>query len=116
MITAIVQYRLPRHIDRDACRDHFAGIASGFRTVPGLISKHFIWGEHGIAGGVYQWHSRADADAFYGGPWRRGIIERYGVEPEIEFFTVFAITDNGAGSVTVLAPNSSAPLPDSVKP
>ena len=101
MITAIVRYRLPASIDHDACLAHFAKIAPGFREAKGLISKHFIWSERGIAGGVYQWQTRADAEAFYSGPWRKGIVERYGMEPEIEFFEVFAVTDNPAGTVKV---------------
>ncbi len=102
MITAIVRYRLPPSIDHDACLAHFAKIAPGFRTAKGLLSKHFIWSERGTAGGVYQWETLEDAKAFYSGPWLKGIVERYGMEPEIEFFEVFAITDNSAGTVKVL--------------
>ncbi len=43
MITAIVRYKLPPHIDYAACREHFHKIAPGFREAKGLISKHFIW-------------------------------------------------------------------------
>ena len=99
MITATVRYRLPPHIDRAACREHFHAIAPEFRQVKGLISKHFIWSESGWAGGVYQWKTLADAKAFYGGPWRDGIVERYGMAPQIELFEVFALTDNGHGTV-----------------
>ena len=102
MITAIVRYRLPRHIDRAACRDHYELIAADFQKAKGLISKHFMCSESGTAGGVYQWQSLKDAKAFYSGPWRRGIVERYGMEPEIEYFTVFCITDNAAGEVRIL--------------
>ena len=102
MITAIVRYKLPATIDHDDCLAHFTRIAPGFRSAKGLISKHFIWSERGVAGGVYQWESLEDAQAFYGGPWRTGIVERYGMEPEIEYFTVLAITDNAVGSVRVL--------------
>lgn len=102
MITATVRYRLPKSIDREACRAHFEKIAPGFRTVKGLISKHFIWSENGTGGGVYQWETLADAKAFYSGPWRKGIVERYGMEPEIEYFTVFAVTDNAKGEVRIL--------------
>jgi hypothetical protein len=102
MITAIVRYRLPASIDHDACLAHFARNAPGVRSAKGLISKHFIWGEHGIAGGVYQWESLDEAQAFYSGPWRQGIVERYGMEPEIEYFSVFAVTNNAEGTVKVL--------------
>lgn len=102
MITAIVRYTLPAGIDHDACLAHFEKIAPGFRQAKGLISKHFIWSESGTAGGVYQWHTLEDATAFYGGPWRDGIVERYGQEPTIEYFDVFCITDNDRGDVRTL--------------
>ncbi len=103
MITAIVRYKLPPSIDYNACLDHFMKIAPGFREPDGLLSKHFIWSETGIAGGVYQWETLEQAQAFYSGPWRDGIIERYGMAPEIEFFNVFCITDNERETVRVLA-------------
>ena len=99
MITATVRYKLPEHIDYAACREHFHKIAPGFRAVKGLISKHFIWSESGWAGGVYQWETVEDAKAFYTGPWLDGIVERYGMKPQIEFYEVFAVTDNARGKV-----------------
>jgi hypothetical protein len=98
MITAIVRYKLPAHIDYAACQAHYHQIAPGFRDAKGLISKHFIWSEH-WAGGVYQWQTLEDAKAFYSGPWHDGIVERYGLPPEIEFCEVFAVTDNARGTV-----------------
>jgi len=99
MITATVRYRLPAHIDCISCREHFHKIAPGFRDVKGLISKHFIWSESGWAGGVYQWETREDAARFYEGAWRDGIVERYGMQPQIEYYEVFALTDNARGTV-----------------
>jgi hypothetical protein len=99
MITAIVQYRLPPTIDLAACADHFRKIAPGFRDVPGLIRKQFIYAEDGWAGGVYLWQSRADADSFYTGPWLQGIRERYGMDPEIRYFHTAAVTDNSLEAV-----------------
>jgi hypothetical protein len=100
MITAIVRYKLPSHIDFEACRRHFHMIAPGFREAKGLISKHFICADDGAAGGVYQWETLGDAKAFYSGPWLKGIVERYGMQPEITYFHVFAVTDNEKGAVT----------------
>jgi hypothetical protein len=99
MITAVVRYKLPPHIDYAACREHFHKIAPDFREVTGLISKHFIWTESGWAGGVYQWNRIEDAKAFYAGPWLDGIIQRYGMKPEIDLYEVFAVTDNTCGKV-----------------
>jgi len=99
MITAIVQYKLPPSIDQAACATHFRKIAEGFRAVPGLIRKQFIHAEDGWAGGVYLWETRAAAEAFYSGPWLRGIRERYGMDPEIRYFHTACITDNSVNSV-----------------
>ena len=103
MITAIVQYRLPPSIDRSAWGEHFRKIAPGFRDVPGLISKQFIYAEDGWAGGVYLWRNRADAEAFYSGPWLKGIRERYGMNPEIRYFHTAAVTDNSVDPVLLPA-------------
>jgi hypothetical protein len=99
MITAIVQYKLPPNIDLKACAEHFRNIAPGFREVPGLVRKQFIYAEDGCAGGVYLWQSRADAEAFYTGPWLDGIRKRYGMDPQIKYFHTACITDNSAEAV-----------------
>ena len=101
MITAIVRYALPLEISKKECRAHFHKIAPGFQAVPGLIRKQFIWSEGGIAGGVYQWDSRAAAESFYQGPWLEGIIARYGNAPLIDYFETFAVTDNVSGEVII---------------
>lgn len=102
MITAIVRYKLGASIGKEECREHFVKIAKGFGDVKGLLRKQFIWSENGTAGGVYQWESIEDARNFYHGPWLDGILQRYGMYPEIEYFTTFAITENPGGAVTVL--------------
>ena len=101
MITAIVRYELPATIGRAACKAHFLKIAPTFGDVRGLIRKQFIWSENGTAGGVYQWETLADAKRFYEGPWLDGILERYGMYPDIEYFTTFAMTENPGGTVTI---------------
>jgi hypothetical protein len=94
MITAIVLYDLPHQIDEANCRAHFQAIAPGFLDVPGLIRKQFIYAtEGGSAGGSYLWESREAAEAFYSGPWREGIVSRYGNPPRITYFDTFAIAD-----------------------
>lgn len=99
MITAIVQYHLPSSIDFKACAQHFRKIAPSFQTVPGLISKQFIYADDGWAGGVYLWKTRADAEAFYSGPWLTGIRERYGMDPQIKYFHTACVTDTLAEAV-----------------
>jgi hypothetical protein len=101
MITAIVRYQLPPNISRVACEAHFHKISKDFGAVNGLIRKQFIWNEGGTAGGVYQWENIEAAKIFYQGPWLNGILERYGMYPEIEYFNTVAITDNPGGLVTI---------------
>jgi hypothetical protein len=94
VITAIVLYDLPPNIDKEACRAHFHSIAPGFLDVPGLVRKQFIHAtEGGVAGGCYLWESQAAAETFYSGPWREGIILRYGAPPRITYFDTLAIAD-----------------------
>jgi hypothetical protein len=101
MITAIVLYDLRPDINKAACRAHFHSIAPGFLEVPGLIRKQFIYAiEGGYAGGSYLWETREAAEAFYSGPWREGIISRYGAAPRITFFDTFAIADVPAHKAT----------------
>ena len=38
---------------------------------------------------MYQWENIEDAKAFYSGPWLDGIVERYGMNPQIELYEVF---------------------------
>ncbi|WP_428534310.1 YdhR family protein [Rhodopila sp.] len=103
MITAIVLYDLPPHIDEANCRAHFHAIAPGFLEVPGLIRKQFIHAaEGGCAGGCYLWETREAAETFYSGPWREGIIDRYGGAPRISFFDTMAIADVPARTATCL--------------
>lgn len=100
MITALVLYDLPAHIDRAACRAHFLKIAPGFLEAPGLVRKQFIQEVDGgtVAGGVYLWESLDAARAFYGGPWHDGIVARYGAAPRITYFETHAIADIPAGT------------------
>jgi hypothetical protein len=71
--------------------------------VKGLISKHFVWSESGWAGGVYQWERIEDAKAFYSGPWLDGIVQ-----PQIEFYEVFAVTDNASRKVELFKEAAAA--------
>ena len=96
MITAIVQYRLPPSISQADCATHFRKIAAGFRTVPGLIRKQFIYAEDGWAGGVYLWESRAAAEATYSPEWREYVAKAFGSAPEITWFDTPVIVDNAA--------------------
>jgi hypothetical protein len=98
MITAIVLYKLPASIGLEECRAHFAGIAPDFMGEPGFLRKQFICSRDGrIAGGVCMWESQAAAERFYNGPWLKGIIDRYGNAPTIQYFETVALADKASG-------------------
>jgi hypothetical protein len=98
MITAIVLYTLPAHIDCESCRQHFLKIAPDFLNIPGFIRKQFICDAEGReAGGSYIWEDLASAKAFYNGPWLDGIRQRYGCEPRVLYFDTFAVADQASG-------------------
>jgi len=103
MITAIVLYKLPPHIDLAACAAHYRKIAPDFRGVPGLIRKQFIYAEDGWAGGVYLWETRAAAEKYYAGPWLDGIQERDGMDPQGRWFETACVTDNAIEAVLLPA-------------
>ena len=85
--------------DQAACAARFRIIAPGFRSVPGLIRKQFIYADDGWAGGVYLWRSRADAEAFYAGrvAKRHPRALRHG--PRIRYFHTAAVSDNSTETV-----------------
>jgi Putative mono-oxygenase ydhR len=107
MITAIVIYDLPPSIGLDECREHFAAIAPSFLEIPGFLRKQFICSRDGkVAGGVYLWESREDAERFYSGAWLDGIRARYGGEPRITYFETVALADQASGFAGALGLSS----------
>jgi hypothetical protein len=98
MITAVVLYDLPPSIGLEECRAHFTAIAPDFIGLPGFLRKQFICAKDGrVAGGVYMWETQAAAERFYNGPWRQGILERYGNAPIIQYFETVALADKASG-------------------
>jgi hypothetical protein len=88
MIIAIVRFGLPKPMSFDEAGDSFEKGAPAYQSAPGLLRKHYLLGEHGdVAGGVYFWNSRDDADAFYSPAWSQRLAERFGSPPTVEFFS-----------------------------
>jgi len=110
MITAVVLYDLPPSIGLEECRAHFTKIAPDFMGIDGFLRKQFICSSDGrLAGGVYLWRDRACAERFYSGPWRQGIIDRYGNAPRIQYFETVALADVATGYAGTLAPSRYEP-------
>ncbi len=102
MITAVVTAPIPDGFTSEKYRENVEKIADRFRTIPGLTRKNFLFSsEQGLAGGVYLWESREDAEACYaeGGPWREAFVSAFGVQPKIVFFDTPVVVDNVVGEI-----------------
>lgn len=100
MITALVQFRLPRPLSREAAREIFMGTAPRYREVPGLIRKMYLLSADGqTAGGVYLWKSQADAERLYTAEWKQFICDRYGAPPSVTYFESPVVVDNVSGEI-----------------
>jgi len=100
MIVTVAQFRLPEPITLGQAKDIFSSTAPKYRTVEGLIRKNYILSEDGkIAGGVYVWKSRNDAENLYDDRWRAFVMEKYGSEPTVQYFESPVLVDNVAGEI-----------------
>ena len=102
--TAIVRFQLPEGLDRDAVKAAFETSAPRYQQVPGLIRKYYLLSDDTrTAGGAYLFETRAAAEALYNDEWRASIKERFGSDPDIQFFESPVIVDNELGSVATAA-------------
>ena len=68
-----------------------------FHKVPGLRRKYFLNSELG-GGGVYEFDSRAAADAWFNDGWADWMEGRFGVRPTLELWDCPVVLDNEAGA------------------
>lgn len=76
----------------------FECTAPQYRNIPGLVRKWFLSAE-GVGGGLYEWHSRAAAEAWFDASWLERMRSRYGVEPALEWFDAPCLVDNERGAI-----------------
>ncbi len=87
MIVAIVRFALPTSLSVDQARSTFEASAPAYQTIPGLRRKHYLLSDDGmVAGGVYLWDSREEAEETYNDAWRERLTARYGAAPTVEYF------------------------------
>jgi hypothetical protein len=100
MITALVQFKLPQPITVEKAKEIFLSTAPKYRDIDGLIRKYYLLSESGeMAGGVYLWRSREDAEKLYTDDWKKFIVEKYGAEPSVLYFATPVIVDNLIGNI-----------------
>jgi hypothetical protein len=102
MITALVQFKLPKPMTRDEAQEVFSTTAPRYRELQGLIRKYYVLSEDGgTAGGVYLWQSRKDAEKLYDNEWKKFIFDKYGSEPRITYFESPVVVDNLTGEIAM---------------
>jgi len=95
MITALVQFKLPKPVTREKAQEIFVSSAPKYRETPRLIRKYFLLSEDcGTAGGVYLWKSKKDAEGLYTEEWGNYIRERYQALPSVTYFESPVVVDN----------------------
>ena len=104
MITAIVQFQLPKPVSLDEATCMFESTAPKYLNLPGLIRKYYLRSEDGrTAGGVYLWESRQAAEKVCSGEWRERVAKFYGNAPQVTYFDTPVIVDNLAGGAITKA-------------
>ena len=100
MITALIQFKLPKPITRAQAGEIFLSTAPKYRGIEGLIRKYYLLSLDGeTGGGVYLWRSREDAERVYTVDWKKFIFEKYGSEPTVTYFESPVIVDNLTGEI-----------------
>lgn len=100
MISAIVQFRLPKPLTREKAQALFLESAPTYRKAKGLIRKYYLLSDDGTtAGGVYLFNSIDDAESLYTDEWKKYIADKYQGEPSFSYFEVPVVVDNLAGEV-----------------
>jgi hypothetical protein len=102
MITAIVRFKLPAHINAAKAAELFKSSAPKYQGLDGLVRKYYLFDpESRTGGGCYLWESREAAERVYSAEWRKMITARYGSAPEISFFETPVVVDNSLGKTTL---------------
>ena len=91
-VVVVVTFPTPKEIDRAAMRALIEEAGPNYTNIPGLRRKYFLAGD-GVGGGVYEWDSRQNAEAFYDEAWHAEVQKRFGTSPQIAIYDAAGIAD-----------------------
>ena len=95
MITEIVTFKLPEGTTREALIANYEKTSEGWSRNPDLIRKYYLYEpEQGIAGGVYLWKEKGNAEKWHGEAFRQKVKELFGAVPSSQIFETPIIVDN----------------------
>ena len=100
MIIASVRFQMRPGTTLEEVAKTFEVSAPKYRKVPGLITKHYVFG-NGQGGGIYLWDSHEFAEQLFTPEWKAKITERHGAAPQIEWLDNPVTVDNVTGRVIV---------------
>ncbi|MHA6265066.1 hypothetical protein ACXYMO_17840 [Arenibacterium sp. CAU 1754] len=109
MIIALVQIPLdgPKRPHEDVIAQSLESTKI-FHKVKGLRRKYYLNCEAG-GGGVYEFATRKDAEAWFNEDWANWMEGRFGVRPTLTLFDTPVVLDNEADEVRVDGHKVSAP-------
>ena len=102
-VVVVVTFPMAPDIDALKLRQILTEAGPEYVDVPGLRRKYFLSGD-GVAGGVYEWDCRRNADAFFDNAWYASMTERYGERPQVEFFDAPAVADGVQHRLEIFLP------------
>jgi len=86
MVTEIVTFKVRPSMTQEQVFAQYENTAPKWRANPDLIRKNYLFNpSKGIAGGVYLWKSRADAEKWHGVEFQEMIYEMWGVRLRVNF-------------------------------
>ena len=71
-----------------------------FQNVKGLLRKYYLNSDE-CGGGIYEFATRGDADAWFNDEWADWMEGRFGVRPVLTLFDNPVVLDNEKGEVRV---------------
>ncbi len=111
MITTVVQFPVTL-TTMTQVRAAFENSVPRYQPLAGLIRKYYLLAdERRIAGGVYLWHSREDAERLFTDAWKQMVEQKYGGVPTVLWFETPIVIDNKSKEVTV-EPQTQGVTPD----
>ena len=98
-VTLIVEHQIkPGRLD-DFKERALHLIERTMAEVGALRYDYFLSEDGGKAGGIYLWHSRADAERLYTEDWKAFVRGKYGTDPQLTYLDCPVVVDNAVGEI-----------------
>ncbi len=91
-VIAVVTFRVTKNTSNAELRGQIEQAGPHYINLPGLRRKYFVSAD-GVGGGIYEWASRREAEAFYDEAWHDDVVERFGNAPQVSFYEIAGMAD-----------------------